>query len=121
MPLPNGIEPVDCAAESADVLLAAAVLNPETRRELIWLWSNAATRYSDKYRDLDAADLCRAVSNLLARIDAIEKRRNRSRGGSCKVEPDTRPAPAVADMSQENIDALAVEYAAIALDEVEVS
>lgn len=118
MPLPNGIEPVDCAAETSDLLLSAAVLNPKSRRELIWLWSRAAERYTSKYPDLDAADLCRSVANLLARIDAIEARRYRRRGGSCAVEPDTRPAPAPDAISQENADALAIEYAEIAIDEI---
>jgi hypothetical protein len=127
--LPNGIRPDHIAGEVADAILAVAVLTPERRRAVAAALHHMANTYTEDYADRDKADAMTTFSRLCLAVNAVEGRRERNLKRAYRaerrklhgitVERDTRPSPEI--LSQENIEALSVEYAAIALDEVEVS
>lgn len=127
--LPNGIRPDHIAAEVADAILAVAVLTPNARRAVASALRHMAETYTEDYSDRDKSDAMDAFSRLCIAVNAVEDHRERDRKRAYRAERRERHGitvepcyePATAESERENIDALTVEYADIALDEVEVS
>lgn len=121
---------LEVSADVAAAVRAVEVLDSEDRRAIAAALERMANIYSREYDDAHGkADALTEFSRLCLAIEAEAKRRDRDTARAYRamrrdhhgvsVEDDRRPGPHPDAITAENAEALVIEAAGAALDEVE--